>query len=275
LRDSHSSSILITPPQLALPWLRITPRGRAGDQQLRHQALEREISDAGVREYASGDSLRRIHWRVSAHLDGLVVRQFESARSGDWWIFVDLDASAQRGTGAETTLELLIVLAASLVSRGLKEHHRVGLAFVGPRLVWLKPQSGPVHLWRMLRALSMAAPGDHSLAQLMGLKHPSQNARQIVITPSTDPSWIAVAGSGLKGGELTTLLVDPHEFGGSANQDLVATTLARRRIPYTRIPGTLLGEAYASAGRGGHKYPGNLVSQRYLESRSSTWQSMD
>jgi hypothetical protein len=127
----------------------------------------------------------------------------------------------------------------------------------------------------MLRALSMAAPGDHSLAQLMGLKHPSQNARQIVITPSTDPSWIAVAGSGLKGGELTTLLVDPHEFGGSANQDLVATTLARRRIPYTRIPGTLLGEAYASAGRGGHKYPGNLVSQRYLESRSSTWQSMD
>ena len=99
LRDCQSNSILITPPQLALPWLRIAPGGRAGDRQLRHQNLEREISDAGVREYASGDSLRRIHWRVSAHFDSLIVRQLKSARSGDWWIFVDLETSAQSGTG--------------------------------------------------------------------------------------------------------------------------------------------------------------------------------
>jgi uncharacterized protein (DUF58 family) len=275
LRDSHSSSILITPPQLALPWLRITPRGRAGDQQLRHQALEREISDAGVREYASGDSLRRIHWRVSAHFDNLIVRQLESARSGDWWIFIDLEASAQRGAGLETTLELLIVLAASIIGRGLKEHHRVGLAFIGPRLVWLEPRSGSNHFWRMLRSLSMAAPGDHSLAQLLGLRHPSQNASLIVITPSTDPNWVAVAGSGFNRGGLTTLLVNPREFGGSADQNLVTTSLARRGIPYTRIPGALLDEAYASSSRNGHKHPGSLVSQRYWESRSSTWQSMD
>ena len=275
LRDSQSNSILITPPQLALPWLHIAPGSRAGDRQLRRQALEREISDTGVREYAPGDSLRRIHWRASAHFDNLVVRQLESTRSGDWWIFVDMEASAQSGTEYETTLELLIVIAASLVGRGIKEHHRVGLAFVGPELVWLEPRSGSTHLWRMLRALSMAAPGDHSLARLLGLRHPGQNASLIVITPSTDPSWMVVAGKGLRGSGLTTLLVDPRDFGGKTDQNLVTTDLTRRGIPYSRIPGELLEKAYSSTTEDGRKHSGSLVSQRYLGNRNSTWQRMD
>ena len=270
LRDSQSNSILITPPQIALPWLHIAPASRAGDRQLRHQALEREISDTGVREYAPGDSLRRIHWRVSAHFDAMIVRQLESTKSGDWQILVDMEASAQNGTENKTTLELSIVIAASLVGCGLREHHRVGLAFVGPELVWLEPRTGPAHMWRMLRSLSMAGPGDHSLAQLLSLKHPGQNVRLIVITPTIDTSWVAVAGSGLKGGGLTTLLVDPRDFGGRTDQNLVTTELTRRGIPFARMPGELLAKAYASSRQSGPKHPGSMVGQRYFGNKNST-----
>ena len=275
LRDNQANNILITPPQIALPWLHITPGSRAGDRQLRHQALEREISDTGVREYVPGDSLRRIHWRVSAHFDALIVRQLESTQSGDWLIFVDLEASTQFGTENESTLELSIVIAASLVSRGLKEHHRVGLAFIGPELVWLEPRTGSAHLWQMLRSLSMAGPGDHSLAQLLGLRHPGQNVSLIVITPSTDTSWLPVAGRGLRSAGLTTLLVDPGDFGGCKDQNQVTTDLIRRGFPFTRISGDLLNLSYTSYSQRNPKHPGNMDSQRYLGDRNSTWQKMD
>jgi uncharacterized protein (DUF58 family) len=174
LHDQHSSTILVTPPQLPLTQLRIAPGGWAGDRQRRRSALVREISDVGVRNYVPGDSLRQIHWRASAHNDTLIVRQLEAATSEDWWIFVDLDAAVQVGTEQDSTLELSIVLAASLVTRGLREHRRVGLGMVGQKLTWLAPHSGPAHRWRILRALAMAEMGQHSLESLMALGRPRQ-----------------------------------------------------------------------------------------------------
>ena len=275
LQDDHSSSILITPPQLALPWLRIAPGSRAGERQRHHQSLEREISDAGVREYTPGDSLRRIHWRASAHSDSLIVRQLDSTTSRDWWIFVDLGASVQAGAGQDTTVELSVVLAASLIGRAYRERRRVGLALAGPGLVWLEPHSGPTHRWQMLRALSMAAPGEWSLTKLLSLRHLGQAAGLIIITPSTEPSWVAAAGSNRKVAGLTTLLVDPREFGGGGDQSQVTAALIQLGIPYARIPKVLLDEAYAPSSRERRKAPGNQISERFLEDRTSAWQRMD
>jgi uncharacterized protein (DUF58 family) len=206
LHDQHSSNILVLPPQLSLNQLKLSPGGWAGDRQQRRGALARAISDAGVRNYLPGDSLRRIHWRVSAHRDSLIVRQLESAASDDWWIFVDLDAGVQAGTGQDSTLELAIVLAASLIMRGLKERRRVGLALVGPKLVWVEPRSDPAHRWRILQALAMAKAGRHSLTELMTLTGPTRTATSIVITPTTNPAWVAASHSHRRGNNLITSL---------------------------------------------------------------------
>ena len=226
LYDRHSSNILVLPPQLSLNQLKLSPGGWAGDRQQRRGALVREISEAGVRNYLPGDSLRRIHWRVSAHRDSLIVRQLESAASDDWWIFVDLDAAVQAGTGQDSTLELAIVLAASLVMRGLKERRRVGLALVGPKLVWVEPRSDPAHRWRVLQALAMAKAGHRSLAELMTLTSPTRTATSIVITPTTNPAWVAASHSHRRGNNLITLLVDPAEFGSSADQGRLVAILS-------------------------------------------------
>jgi uncharacterized protein (DUF58 family) len=147
MHDYHSDIILVTPPVLPLTQIRIPPAGWAGDQRRQPGALEREISSAGVRSYQPGDSLRRIHWSATAHFDALMVRQLEASASGDWWIFVDLQESVQAGAGQDSTLELSIVLAASLALRGLKERRRVGLALAGQDLVWLEPRAEPSQRW--------------------------------------------------------------------------------------------------------------------------------
>jgi len=274
--DQHSSTILVTPPLLPLSQLKIPPGGWAGDQGRRRGAIEWDISDAGIRDYVPGDSLRRIHWHASAHHDSLMVRQLEAATSGDWWIFVDLDSSVQAGIGQDSTLELSVILAASLAVRGLRERRRVGLALAGPELVWLDPRSDPAHRWRILRALAMAGAGNSSLQELLAVGRPAQTATQIFITPTTDPAWVAAAGRFRRGGSGMALLVDPVEFGSRANQSRLVSALTQRRIPQIRIPRSLLEEAYAPLSQGGRKAAAGIeATRRYLQQGRADWQSMN
>jgi uncharacterized protein (DUF58 family) len=276
MHDYHSDTILVTPPVLPLSQLRIPPAGWAGDQQRRRKGLERDISSAGVRTYLPGDSLRRIHWSASAHFDELMVRQLEASASGDWWIFVDLQESVQAGEGQDSTLELSIVLAASLAVRGLQEHRRVGLAMAGHDLVWLEPRADQTQRWRILQALAKADAGNRSLAELMLMGRAVHSATQIVITPSADLRWIAAAGRHRRSGSLLTLLVDPTQFGSPFNQSRVTASLANSGIPYFIIPRSLLEEAYPVITHGGRKYFSELETRkRYLKQGRTAWQSME
>jgi uncharacterized protein (DUF58 family) len=274
IQDQRSSTVLVTPPILPLPQLRIMPGGWTGDRQSRPQGIERNISDAGIRDYLPGDSLRRIHWRASAHHDNLMVRQLEAAASGDWWIFVDLDSSVQAGSGQDSTLELSIILAASLAERGFKERRRVGLVLAGPELVRLEPSSNPAQRWRILRALSVAESGDHPLTDLLLVKRLSRMATRIIITPAPNPGWVASLGR-RRGGDTSAILVDPTEFGSTNSQGRVISALAHNGVPYTRIPRILLEEAYPHLRKEGSKRPGKVEpGKRYLKQGRTTWQNM-
>ena len=274
--DQHSSSILITPPILPLSRLRIALGGRAGDERHRGGVIPRNISDAGVRNYIPGDSLRRIHWRATAHVDSLIVRQLEAATSSDWWIIVDLEAATQVGSGLDSTMELSIVLAASLAIRGFKEHRRVGLVLAGPKLVWLEPRADSIQSWRILRALAMAEAGSYPLHDLLKIGRPSQIATLILITPTTEPGWVAWAGRNHRGSNTTALLVDPTDFGDSGDQGQVFTALTHYGIPYARIPRLMLEEAYSPLGRQNQKQNYGIESgKRYLQQERTAWQSLD
>jgi uncharacterized protein (DUF58 family) len=276
LENQDASTVLVTPPILPLSRLRIPPGGWSGDLRNRRGFVERNISDAGLRNYVPGDSLRRIHWHASAHFDSLVVRQLEAATSRDWWIFVDLDSSVQAGIGQRNTLELSIVLAASLAVRGLKEYRRVGLVLAGPKYTLLEPSADPSQGWRILRNLAIATAGTHPLAQLITLSHFTNASTTILISPSTSSSWVAAADRQRKGGNLMALLVDPTDFGSPVDQHRVTSALAQHRIPYLRMPGSLLDDAYSSATPAdGRHIAGGETLKRYLQQGRQVWQSMD
>jgi uncharacterized protein (DUF58 family) len=276
LRDQHSSTILVTPPQLSLSQIRISPGGWTGDRKRRSFALSREISDGGLREYVAGDSLKRINWRASARQEVLIVRQMEAAAAEDWWIFVDLEASAQAGSGEYSTLELSIVLAASLAMRGLNERRRVGLALCGPQLTWLEPRADPSHRWRILRALALAEAGSRSLDKLLRAGTASRTASLVVITPTTRTSWLSAMSRPHRTKAITAVLVDPTDFGGRGDQAGVVAALTRSGIPYSRMPGRLLEQAYLNLRRdrvSGTRQPD--IRGRFLAESRSTWQRMD
>ena len=261
LHDRHASTILVTPPLLPLRGLKITPGGRAGDQRRRRGGLGRDISEAGLRQYVPGDSLRRIHWLATARQDELMVRQLESSASDDWWIFLDLEAGVQAGSGQDSTLELAVVLAASLAARALRERRRVGLVLAGPSLVRLEPRADPLYRTQLLRCLSVAEMGNVSLADLLAFGRPAQPSTLILITPSPETAWLARALKPRRGDNLFAVLVDPREFGGEADQGTLLAKLSNNGVPFSRMPRSLLVEAYAPV-RGIHRGSSGMVASR-------------
>jgi uncharacterized protein (DUF58 family) len=142
LHHPDSATLMVTPPILSLPTIEVAPGGRTGEGRPRANAPERTVGAASVRDYVQGDSLRWIHWPTSARRDSLFVKLFDGTPAGDWWVFLDLDQSAQAGQGQASTEEHGVILAASLADRGLRSGRAVGLVTHGEELVWLPPQEG-------------------------------------------------------------------------------------------------------------------------------------
>ncbi len=68
-----------------------------------------------VREYESGDDLRKIHWKSVARTGQLMIRQDEARFFPRATVFLDARAAAHRGFGAEASIEWAISATASTV----------------------------------------------------------------------------------------------------------------------------------------------------------------
>jgi uncharacterized protein (DUF58 family) len=95
----------------------------------------------GVRDFRSGDTLRQINWKASAHTQNLLVRTFQPAISLDTSILLDLNSSAYVRRELHYTSEWAIVVAASLAAHLINNRQAVGLITNGVDPLRLKEES--------------------------------------------------------------------------------------------------------------------------------------
>jgi len=238
------SSMVVLPPVVDLPAIEVAPAQRAGEgQRIGAPTLDRSVSAAGVREYAPGDSLRRVHWPTSARRDDLFVRTFDSTPSGDWWIFLDLNERVQAGEGQDATLEHAIVLAASLAAQGLEEGTPVGLAAAGgdDEAIWIRPRLGGDQRWRILRRLALATPGDRPFAHLLAGASVKGRSSLVLITADVAGGWLEPLNSLVRRGAVpTVLLLDRAAFGGLGTAGETMTALVEMGVTHYTITPDLL-----------------------------------
>jgi uncharacterized protein (DUF58 family) len=151
----------------------------------------------GLREYRPGDSIRTIHWRRSARLGNLVVR--EMAASVNPELIVVLDLTAARFDDA---VERAIELAAAVIAQALGDQFSVGLHVVGRRDVEPAPpatgRDQREHLMEMLATIDRS--------QLVATPDPlprrmlKTSAQWVLVT--LDPARLP---AGLGGASMTTL----------------------------------------------------------------------
>ncbi|MCL2455610.1 MAG: DUF58 domain-containing protein [Micrococcales bacterium] len=77
-----------------------------------------DLAFHAIREYVPGDSLRHVHWKSTAKVGRLMVREYEESRRSRLAVLLGLDAGDYLD---EDELELAISVAASLASQGIRD----------------------------------------------------------------------------------------------------------------------------------------------------------
>ena len=111
------------------------------------------------REYAPGDELRHIDWKVWAKQDRYYVKQFEEDTNLRATLLVDVSGSMQYGSGALNKYEYGCTIAACLAYLLLRQQDAVGaLAFDDSIRTKVPQRTKRSHLNALIQALSSSGP---------------------------------------------------------------------------------------------------------------------
>lgn len=147
-----------------------------------------------LREYAAGDEIRKIHWKLSSKLDKTVVRDFSLPLN--YSIFLLMELTREKEEVVDTVVETYLSLSKALLENGLNH-----------TLAWYDAGSGIFHSRDLddFEQLDMAAsevlvsfPADADTAALdyyLASASRSGNNILIYVTAKPDPDKIAETGA--------------------------------------------------------------------------------
>lgn len=187
-----------------IPTVEIEPPDRWGDLQRARSGLAEDPSRfAGVRPYAPGDPVRRIHARTSARLGRPMIKRFEPSRDREVLVAIDVqgaDGPAWSLAFSEDEVERLYVVAASIARSLAARRVPFGLIAAGytgaeSRIATVPVSSAPGQAERALDLLARlsshaSAPFDHLLAVAGATLRPGTT---VLVLTARDPRPFATA----------------------------------------------------------------------------------
>jgi uncharacterized protein (DUF58 family) len=201
--------------------------GRYGWQEMT-TALMRGygVDPDGVREYAPGDPLRRIHWRQTARTGKLNVIEFEEPESISIAIILDLQRGTDVGEEADSTLEYAVRLAASVAYQAVQQGASVQL--IAPT-GWSQSETtesilraaalsgrGQTHLFTILDALArVEAQAAETISELTesALQSIAPGTTALVVTSRPAVGLPdALCQHTLTGANAVVVYIDPNTF---------------------------------------------------------------
>ena len=170
----------------------------------------------GIRRYAQGDELRRVHWRSAARARELMVVEFqETLTSNDVLIAVDARGRFAAKNGVDVTLDYEARAAAFVAENALENGGRVTMVFGGKnkRVVAHSAADRCVVLDALARieADSEASIANALLGEVSGI---DPETTVVVISSTVEEDLRAVARGLLERGiAVAQVYVDPESFG--------------------------------------------------------------
>ncbi len=255
----HEASLLVYPMMFAVRSFPNPAGLLPGGEALRQRTHHVTPNAAGVREYAPGDPLNRIHWVSTARRNRFMVKEFELDPLAEVWILVD----AGRAVRAElpytppvnaadalwhptlklelspSTEEYAASIAASLGRYYLQRGRAVGLVSHGSALNVLPPDRGGRQLGKILEAMALLrCDGAVPLLALVSGQARSlpRGSTVVLITSSTDPD-VALAVDYLlrRGLRPVVVLLHADTFGGPEGAAALADKIRSLNAPVCEV----------------------------------------
>lgn len=112
-----------------------------------------------VREYVPGDEVRSIDWNVTAREGHPFVKKFTEERELTLLLVVDVSASGNFGSDAQSKRELAAELASVLAFSAIRNRDKVGLVlFTDVVEAYIPPVKGRTHALRVVREILYHQP---------------------------------------------------------------------------------------------------------------------
>jgi uncharacterized protein (DUF58 family) len=192
--------LFVYPRLVPLDRLGIPSKQLFGDIRLKQHLFQDPVLTAGVRDYQSGDSLKRIHWKSTARLGRIQTRLFEPTTTVDLSVFLDVRTTDIPFWGSVAQLQEVGIMAAAAISQhALNAGFRVGfyanqITRFSAGLVSVPHSQHPEQLTRILEALAQL----HQVETTSISKFIRQEVRNlpwgstlVVITAQTNEETIA------------------------------------------------------------------------------------
>ena len=150
--------LLVYPRVVPFKWLFVPSTMPLGDVRQRQPLFEDPNRVRGKRDYIRGDSLRRVDWKATAATGHLQVKMFESSVTLSTMIVLDLSVGAYDHMTQLDSVELAIVIAASVANHMVTMRQSVGLVTNGlspmGKPAMFPPRKGRAHLIQLLESLA-------------------------------------------------------------------------------------------------------------------------
>jgi uncharacterized protein (DUF58 family) len=213
--------VTVFPQVVPLPRWRLPNASLEGTHSAPERTLQTTPLATTVRPYAPGDSFNRIHWRSTARLGEIQVKEFDLEQTADLWLFVDLDMDVQAGYGDVSTVEEGLRAAASIAHDAILENRAVGVTTSGRRLVSIQADRGPRQRQKIMQ-LFAAIDGDGRvpLAEVLltGLPKLRRGMTAVIVTASTDRQWVrALTSLRARGVAAAVVVLDASSYALADN----------------------------------------------------------
>lgn len=134
----------------------LLPSNRAGDVKSAFKGRGIEMEE--IREYAPGDDVRDIDWRVTARKNAPYTKIYSEERDREIYVLLDLSSPMIFGTRKELKSVTAAKIAALLGWMAQENKDRFGaVIFNGEDSLMFKPQSNRAHLQAILKKISQTS----------------------------------------------------------------------------------------------------------------------
>ena len=196
--------ILIYPYYHSLKRLRLLETRELAERQTMRVGIGSQV--VSTREYRPGDSLRQIHWRSTAHLGKLVVKEFAEEDQPTLTVALDLETNSNVGRGKFSTFETAIRIAATLGYYATNQN--IPFYLVGASPKW-RPPATPLGWWTILNYLAKTQnDGQEPLAKVLNELLPLPFLVILISNPQADISR-ALATLQRKGTQTLAIFITP------------------------------------------------------------------
>ena len=216
-------AVVVYPRIEPLPLWRLPAAAVDGSHSMPERTLQATPLAVTVRPWAPGDAFNRIHWKSTARLGDIQVKEFDLEQTADAWIILDLDRAVQTGQGVESTVEAAVRVAASVADKALLENRAVGMSINAHRLAQLPPDRGGRQHLKVMQLLAAvegdgAQPLSEALIGTVGRIRRGMTA--VIVTPSLDRAWVKpLATLRTRAVGCVVVLVDPTAYDRHARDE--------------------------------------------------------